>query len=311
MKPTTESEYKRRITKVLVHIQENLREPLALGDLARVASFSPYHFHRVFRGMTGESVKEHIRRLRLEAAAQRLKHGDATVTEIAFETGYEAHESFTRAFQSRFGCAPSEFRKRAREKTAVTSGGDPATDAAFAPLGEARNAKGRSEPRPPLEVEIVSLSPQTVGFVRHVGPYPEVGATWQKLMTFAMMKGLFGTGTQMIGLCHDDPEVTDPEKLRYDACISITSSIQPEGDFGVQEIAGGPYAKALHVGPYEQLGDAWARLAGEWLPSKRYEPDAKPGFEVYRNSPMNAAPEALETVLHLPLRPLRPTLARG
>lgn len=297
MKPTTESEYKRRITKVLVHIEENLREPLPLEELARVASFSPYHFHRVFRGMTGESVKEHIRRLRLEAAAQRLKRGDAPVTEIAFETGYEAHESFTRAFQSRFGCAPSEFRKRAREGSAV----EVATD-----LGA--TASPESPARPPLEVEIVELSPLTVGFVRHVGPYPEVGTTWQKLMGFAMARGLFGHGTQMIGLCHDDPEVTAPDKLRYDACIHVTPSTQPEGEFGVQEIAGGPYARALHVGPYDTLGDAWARLAGEWLPAKRYEPDAKPGFEVYRNSPMNTAPDALETVLHLPLRPLRTTV---
>ena len=61
---------RKRILRVLVHIQTHLDENLALDDLARVAHFSPFHFHRVFRGMMGESVKEHVRRLRLERAAQ-------------------------------------------------------------------------------------------------------------------------------------------------------------------------------------------------------------------------------------------------
>jgi len=62
--------------------------------------------HRIFRGVVGETVAEHIRRLRLERAAQRLKSGERPVTEIAFEAGYEAHEAFTRAFRARFGASP-------------------------------------------------------------------------------------------------------------------------------------------------------------------------------------------------------------
>ena len=96
--------------RVLLHIQRNLDEETPLEDLARVAAFSPYHFHRIFRGMLGESVKEHIRRLRLERSAMRLKHSDTPVTMIAFEAGYESHEAFTRAFRSMRGMTPSQFR---------------------------------------------------------------------------------------------------------------------------------------------------------------------------------------------------------
>ena len=110
MKEDTRQDYAERIIRVLVHIQQNLDDALPLEDLAAIAHFSPFHFHRVFTGMVGESVKQYVRRLRLERAAMRLKHGERPVTSIAFEAGYETHEAFTRAFRSAFGRSPSEFR---------------------------------------------------------------------------------------------------------------------------------------------------------------------------------------------------------
>src|SRR5438132_9659308 len=115
VKSKTEQAYKERVLRVLVYIQQHLDETIELDDLARVAHFSPYHFHRLFRGMVGESVMEHVRRLRLERAAHRLKHGDQPVTRLAFEAGYETHEAFTRAFGAVFGTPPSQFRAAHRE----------------------------------------------------------------------------------------------------------------------------------------------------------------------------------------------------
>src|SRR5262249_17541879 len=114
MRPSTPEDYQRRILKVLVHIQSHLDEDLALDELARISSFSPFHFHRVFRGMVGEPVKEHVRRLRLERAAHRLRFTGQPVTDLAFEAGYETHEAFTRAFKSMFGESPKEFRANHR-----------------------------------------------------------------------------------------------------------------------------------------------------------------------------------------------------
>ncbi|MBN2270431.1 MAG: helix-turn-helix transcriptional regulator, partial [Sedimentisphaerales bacterium] len=79
MKKSTATLYKERILRVLVFIQKNLDRELCLDDLAKIAHFSPYHFHRIFTGMVGESLKEHVRRLRLERAAMRLKHTDRSV----------------------------------------------------------------------------------------------------------------------------------------------------------------------------------------------------------------------------------------
>ncbi len=110
MRAVTLEDYKRRLLRVLVHIQGHLDERLRLEELAGLACFSPCHFHRVFTGMVGESVKEHVRRLRLERAATQLKLGTAPVTSIAFDAGYESHEAFTRSFRAAFGLSPSQFR---------------------------------------------------------------------------------------------------------------------------------------------------------------------------------------------------------
>lgn len=297
MKPETERTYKERLLRVLVHIQQHLDEPLALEDLAQLAHLSPYHFHRVFKGMLGEGLMGHIRRLRLERAAYQLRFADTPITRIAFDAGYEAHEAFTRAFRAMFGMAPSEYRSKTRppEFVTVTSGvhyhpegglGD------FAPL----NTGGAL-----MNVEIQQLAPLRVAFVRHVGPYAECGAAWEKLCAWAGPRGLFGPQTRFLGISYDDPQITPPEKIRYDACITVGANVQPEGEIGVQETAAGEYAVTVHRGPYAMLHQTYERLCGEWLPQCGREPAMAPCFEVYLNDPQTTPPEELLTQIHLPL----------
>jgi AraC family transcriptional regulator len=145
------------------------------------------------------------------------------------------------------------------------------------------------------------LAPQRVVFLRHRGPYDQVGATWGRLAAWAGPRGLFGPSTRMIGISHDDPDVTPPDKLRYDAAITVSVPVQPEGEIGVTEIAGGEYATTTHKGPYETLGRCYQFLLGGWLPSSGRELRDCPCFEVYLNSPQNTRPEELLTVIHVPV----------
>jgi AraC family transcriptional regulator len=299
MKPQTAETYKERILRVLVHIQGHLDEALCLDDLAAVAYFSPYHFHRVFRGMVGESVKEHVRRLRLERAAQRLKHTDQPVTRIAFDAGYETHESFTRAFRAMFDQSPSQFREAHRpvQVPQVASGIHYAAD------GRVEDFQPVHTGESPMDVKIERIKPMRVAFVRHTGPYDQVGETWGRLCAWAGPRGLLGPQTVFFGMCYDDPMVTPPDKIRYDACVTVGEGTQPEGDVGVQEIGAGDYAVTTHRGPYDKLGETYARLCGEWLPGSGRELASSPSIEMYRNSPQDTAPEDLVTDVYLPLEP--------
>jgi len=80
---TTWNDHKGRILRVLTHIQEHLDEPLDLEALARVACFSSFHFHRIFAAMTGETLADHVRRLRLERAAMELRSSAKQVIHLA------------------------------------------------------------------------------------------------------------------------------------------------------------------------------------------------------------------------------------
>ncbi len=281
MKPVTEDSYRERISHVLTHIQQNLDGTLALEELASVACFSPFHFHRVFRGMVGEALAEYVRRLRLERAARRLRHSERAIVDIALEAGYEAHESFTRAFADAFGMPPSEFRRN--HEVSI----------------EARPAAG--VPSRASDFRVRRLDAMQVAFIRHVGPYDQVGKVWSRLFPWAGRQGLLGPGTRMLGVSYDDPDITAPDKLRYDAAITLPRPALPSGEIGMMEIPAGDYATALHTGPYNCLSDSYAELAGKWLPGAGRELRSAAAIEFYLDSPQSVAPEKLRTEICLPL----------
>ena len=104
-------EYQHRINRVQDHIREHRSDELTLENLAEVAVFSPFHFHRIFKSMTGENVKEFIQRTRLESAANQLASGDeADVLTVALDNGFNSASGFARAFKERFGMTATEWR---------------------------------------------------------------------------------------------------------------------------------------------------------------------------------------------------------
>jgi AraC family transcriptional regulator len=295
LKETTRKDYAERMLTVLQHIQQHLDEPLALEELASLACFSPFHFHRIFRGMVGESVKGHIRRLRLERAASRLKNGQRSVTDIAFEAGFEAHESFTRAFGTVFGVSPRDYRRS--QQVFVSQKGS----IHFIPNRQLSEFHPNRLENETMDVKLVSLETMKVAYVHHVGPYDECGKAWETLCTWAGPQGLIRPDTMFIGLSYDDPDVTPLEKIRYDACLRIDTDIDPEGDIGMQSIEAATYAMTTYFGPYDQFSKTYAQLCGQWIPAHGYEIASRPSIEVYQNSPEDTEPEDLITDVHVPL----------
>lgn len=154
-----------------------------------------------------------------------------------------------------------------------------------------------------MEIKFEVLEPMRVAFVRHVGPYSECGEAWDKVTTELGSKGLIDSQAKFVGLCHDDPEVTPPQKVRYDACVTVDRNFVPEGEMGVQEIEGGEYAVVTHFGAYGKFGETYAKLLGEWLPRSGRALRTAPCLEVYLNDPEGTDPEDLLTDIYAPLEP--------
>lgn len=290
MKESTEQVYRQRILRVQMYIQENLDRDLPLEELARESYFSEYHFHRIFRAVVGEPLKEYIRRLRLERAVSHLKHTNNSIINIAFDAGYQTHEAFTRAFKAIFGCSPSGFR---------SGNGMVVQHQSDASMRELNPAKGDH----PMKVEIKTIGKMHVAFVRHVGPYDQVGKTWDRLCMHLGKAGCLGAGSRFVGICYDDPDVTAPEKIRYDACVTVDEDFEPEGDIAIQTIGGGEYAVTTHFGPYKKLGQTYTKLFRQWLLQSNRELRSEPCMEFYLNDPEGTEPEDLLTDVCLPLKP--------
>ena len=259
-----------RILRVADHVQAHLEEELDPAQLAALAGFSQHHFHRVFRGMTGESVMGFIRRLRLERAAARLKFGSRPITEVAVSSGYHSHEAFTRAFRARFGVPPSDYR--AREQQPARAG---------------------------IEYGFRQREERVVLAIRHQGPYEQCERAWDRLLQWAETTGVAKYVFENLGLAYDDPEVTAADHLRYDACLAVPPGLPAQyvlpSDVTVRAIAGGRYATAVHVGSYDDILDTYVALLGHWLPQRDLELVNEPVLEVYLNSPFDTAPADLRT----------------
>lgn len=277
-------EYGRRICQAMNFIETHLEENPSLEEIARAASFSKFHFHRIFKGVTGESVGEFTRRLRLEKAACFLRFSPGTsITDVAYRWGFSSSQNFARAFRKHFGCSPSEFRSQeSKMGTFRGNEGNGFREEEIYSGWYHISVPERSKIMA-MNVNVKEMPSYLVAYVRNVGPYgPEgCGAAFQKLMAWAGPRGFTGKGSIFFGLCLDDPDITPPEKCRYDACVAVPQGTSVEGDVLLQTIPGGLYGvyrKTVGSGGYTE---AWGELIRDWLPQSGYEPDARPFYERY------------------------------
>ena len=185
MKPVTETDYRARIERVIRALSDEPEAPHTLDQLARIAHFSPSHFHRIYRAMVGESVIETARRLRLARAALLLATTDSPVTEVAMDSGYESVQTFSRAFRNLTNVSPREFRDRGMQLAQLVVGPRPIK-------------RGGSN----MQVEIVERSPIKAWTMRLRGAMtPEnFKDTYTRLWQWQIDHGIAGRTREAIGI---------------------------------------------------------------------------------------------------------------
>ncbi|MBN1161576.1 MAG: helix-turn-helix transcriptional regulator [Dehalococcoidales bacterium] len=94
-------------------IEKHIAEPITLRMIARAAGYSPWHSARIFKELTGKTLFDYIRALRLSRAAVKLQNGNSRIVDVAFDFVFESHEGFTRAFSRQFGMSPRHYRRDA------------------------------------------------------------------------------------------------------------------------------------------------------------------------------------------------------
>lgn len=281
---TTRSDYAERLERVFLWLADHLDDTLDLTRLAAVACLSPYHFHRVYRSMQGETAADTVRRLRLHRAAVELITGELPIPRVARRAGYGSQEAFTRAFKAAYRVPPARYR------------------ASFVPAQTAHRQEDAMETTTTYEATIRTTPALRVAALPHRGEYQSIGSTFERLMALAAGQGLLGADTRTFGIYYDDPMATPVSALRSDACVVIPEGRTPTGDLQLREIRGGRYAVVLHVGPYAELERPYKWLYGSWLAQSGEEPADAPSVEAYLNDARVVPPTGLETEIWLPLR---------
>ena len=281
---TTRSDYAMRLERVFRWLADHLDDTLDLSRLADVAAMSPYHFHRIYHAMQGETAAETVRRLRLHRAAVELITGELPVPRIAGRAGYGSQEAFTRAFKAAYGVPPARYR------------------ASFVPSPTLGRTEDAMDTTMTYQATIRETPALRVAALAHHGDYINIGSTFERLMAMAAGQDLLGPWTRSIGIYYDDPASTPREALRADACVTLPDGRLPDGDLQLREIRGGRYAVTLHVGPYAELHFPYTWLYGTWLPKSGEEAAHAPSIEEYLNDARVVPPSELRTEIWLPLR---------
>jgi AraC family transcriptional regulator len=298
------SEYTTRMHRVLDHIDAHLDQPLSLEALAGVAHFSAFHFHRLFSAWMGETLGDYLRRRRLEVAAMRLVgQPRLAVTRVALGVGFGSSEAFARAFKARFGLSPTSWRQvEQRKRGQANRKNDQAIEtrpADHEPMDNTTTIPAVSK------VTIIERQPTTVAYLRHVGPYGQpLSDFWEKTAyPWLATNGLLNRPRYGISL--DDPGITAPEKLRYDAAVEVAADFAGAGPYQKTTIPGGKYAAGSFQGTVAEIGPAWDAMMRDWLPRSGMQIDARPIFEYYpTDSTYDPASGVFSCDLCIPVTPL-------
>jgi AraC family transcriptional regulator len=259
MKANTRQDYLRRIDVAVALLQSSVEQGGELPELSRLAAaahLSPFHFHRVYRALAGETVGQTVARLRLLRALHLLVDPEGLVTETALAIGYDTPQAFARAFRQAFAATPSELRGQGERLQAE--------------IERLRRPPSDQEKTTTLKVEVVSMEPFRVMALRHTGPQVDLDKAYERLFQWAAIWGVVERVAGIYGVPLDDAHDVPPEQRQFECALAFGGDAF-EGDALVRPLmlGGGTWARCHHVGSYStRRGDrplrrglaAWQRL---------------------------------------------------
>jgi AraC family transcriptional regulator len=269
------SEYTQRIDRVIDYLRENLDRPVKLKDLAKVACFSEFHFHRIFSAVSGETLKSFTNRLRLEKAARLLRYSGQNLTDIALQCGFSSSATFSRAFRAGYGTSPSEFRKSGTIQNSKIRKELHSQDEYGLPMTGA-------EKKAAFPVHLVDRPAMEVAYIRVNNAFdmPKVLAALKTMIDWAKSRNIFSQGT-LFGMTTDDPHVTPKHLYRYEICFASPAPFKCIDGMSKLKMPVMRYAVVKVSGDLHKIATAWDYLYRDWLIHSAFEPEHAPALEIF------------------------------
>ena len=276
-------QYQRQLDAVTDYIYAHLDDDLSLDRLADVSGFSPYHWHRIYRAVRGETAAQTVRRLRLERAATMLAQNAWPLERIARRAGFTSADAFSRAFQRAYDRTPGRFR----------------SDRAGGPNGTGGSRRPAvipdAESPTPYPVRVEERPECRLTVAEHRGSYMGIGRA------FARVVDRMGLRKPMVAIYEDDPGIVPEAALRAAAGVVVGPEAEVPEDLETRVVPAGRYAVMRYTGPYSSMHAAYLWLYGQWLPASGHEPRNHPVVEEYLTDPATTPPAQAVTDILLPL----------
>ena len=279
-----QSDYQSRVNRVFEFIDENLDADLSLDTLSEIAFFSPFHFHRVFKFITGETLNTYVSRRKIEKSALDLLHKNISTTEIALKYGFSDNSSFSRAFKKHFDVSPTAFQKlnpnrhsKIRQLDSKNGQGYPDRDKYICII---KNLKEWTAMK--SNIEIKETPELKLAGVTHIG-INGVENAFEKLIRWATPKGLLKNPEAKLGrLFYDSFKVTAPDKVRMTIFLITHEPFEAENEINRVTINSGKYIVGrFEIAPHE-FEKSWTGLF-IWMNENGYKKAAENPFEIYHN----------------------------
>lgn len=276
----------KRICDAIKYVEENLEHKLTLENVAKKAYFSPFHFHRLFKAVTNETLQTFINRKRIEKAASYLIHQkEKTITEVSEIVGFLNLSSFSKSFKRFYGISPNEFKKISVDK--------------FSKIRKNESKKGQPEIifeqyicninnvlnwlQMNTKPEIKKTPRLDLAYIAHKGKIEAIGSVYNQLVKWATPKGLINEQTKMVTIYHDSPKITNPNNIRMSACIVLDDSVEMDETLNFRVLSPTKcVVSRFEITPF-QFQQAW-EASFVWMSENGYQKDDKDPFEIYYNN---------------------------
>lgn len=285
-----QADYLNRINRVFEFIDENLDADLSLNKISEIAFFSPFHFHRIFKFITGETLNEYVNRQKIEQSALAVLHKNLTISEIAHRYGFNDISSFSRAFKKYFGTSPTKFKLQNPNR--------------HSKICQLESKNGQEYPnyekyiciinnlkrwiKMNAKIEIKEMPNMNLAYVSSIG-IQNLESAYQKLIKWATPQGLMNMQTKIVRIYHDSFKVTEANKVRMSASILLNKPVDVNAEIGLTSIQKGKFI----VGSFEiglnEFEQSWTGLF-LWMNENGYKSVDKKPFEIYHNN-FNEHPE--------------------
>jgi AraC family transcriptional regulator len=263
-----------RIQAGIAYIEAHLFERPSLAAIAAESAVSPWHFHRVFVAVTGETPASYLWKRQMAEICRRLVETAQPLVDLALDCGFESQATFTRAFTRHVGVSLARYRK-----TGIVSPAYRYAALDLAALVERARRRDSMEPRIVRKPAFLAagmagrFTPATTSRI------PEL---WERFARGPMFAVPHRCGTHTLGICVDaDPATVEQAGFTYVAAVEVDRVDALPDDLTAVTIPASTYAVFTHTGHISRLADTVKQIWGQWLPASRYAHVPTPDFEYY------------------------------